>query len=107
VTGQSAQSAPLRDSTVKDIALSAMGLAGYFVLGKTLSNHAAECFLVLAKYIPDASQDGAHTINVTNHGNFSMVYNNLASPDFGKFVGFLYRHEGMTLALEALVHVQR
>jgi hypothetical protein len=40
---------------------------------------------------------GAYSLNVTNHGNFSTVYNNVASPDFGKFVGFLYRHEGMTL----------
>ena len=40
---------------------------------------------------------GAYTLNVTNHGNYNAVYNNVASPDFGKFVGFLYRHEGMTL----------
>jgi hypothetical protein len=40
---------------------------------------------------------GAYSLNVTNHGNFSTVYNNFASPDYGKFVGFLYRHEGMTL----------
>jgi hypothetical protein len=40
---------------------------------------------------------GAYSLNVTNHGNFSTVYNNVASPDYGKFVGFLYRHEGMTL----------
>ncbi len=40
---------------------------------------------------------GAYTINVTDHGNFSTVYNNIASPNFGHFVGFLYRHEGMTL----------
>jgi len=40
---------------------------------------------------------GAYTLNVTDHGNFSTVYNNVTSPDFGKFVGFLYRHEGMTL----------
>jgi hypothetical protein len=40
---------------------------------------------------------GAYSLNITNHGNFSTVYNNVASPDFGKFVGFLYRHEGMTL----------
>jgi len=38
-----------------------------------------------------------YTLNVTDHGNFSTVYNNVTSPDFGKFVGFLYRHEGMTL----------
>ena len=40
---------------------------------------------------------GAYSLNVTNHGNFSTVYNNIASPYFGKFVGLLYRHEGMTL----------
>jgi hypothetical protein len=40
---------------------------------------------------------GAYSLNVTNHGNFNTVYNNVTSPDFGKFVGFLYRHEGMTL----------
>jgi hypothetical protein len=37
---------------------------------------------------------GVYTLNVTNHGNFSTVYNNTASPNFGQFVGFLYRHEG-------------
>jgi len=40
---------------------------------------------------------GAYSLNVTNHGNFSTVYNNVTSPNYGKFVGFLYRHEGMTL----------
>ena len=37
---------------------------------------------------------GVYSLNVTNHGNFSTVYNNTASPNFGQFVGFLYRHEG-------------
>ncbi len=40
---------------------------------------------------------GVYSLNITNHGNYSTVYNNVTSPDFGKFVGFLYRHEGMTL----------
>jgi Carboxypeptidase regulatory-like domain len=40
---------------------------------------------------------GAYSLNLTNHGNFSTVYNNVASPDYGKFVGLIYRHEGMTL----------
>jgi hypothetical protein len=40
---------------------------------------------------------GAYSLNVTNHGNYSTVYNNVASPNFRKFVGLLYRHEGMTL----------
>ena len=40
---------------------------------------------------------GAYSLNVTNHGNYNTVYNNVTSPNFGQFVGFLYRHEGMTL----------
>ena len=40
---------------------------------------------------------GVYTLNVTNHGNFNAVYNNVASPNFGQFVGFLYRHEGMVI----------
>ncbi len=37
---------------------------------------------------------GVYTLNVTNHMNFNAVYNNVASPNFGNFAGFLYRHEG-------------
>jgi len=37
---------------------------------------------------------GVYTLNVTNHGNFNAVYNNVTSPNFGHFAGFLYRHEG-------------
>lgn len=37
---------------------------------------------------------GVYTLNVTNHGNFNAVYNNVTSPNFGTFAGFLYRHEG-------------
>jgi len=40
---------------------------------------------------------GVYTLNVTNHGNFSTVFNNVASPNFGQFVGFLYRHEGAVI----------
>jgi hypothetical protein len=40
---------------------------------------------------------GVFTLNVTNHGNYNAVYNNVTSPDFGKVVGFLYRHEGLIL----------
>ena len=40
---------------------------------------------------------GGYTLNVTDHGNFTTVYNNVASPNFGKFVGFLYRHEGTVI----------
>ena len=31
---------------------------------------------------------GLYMINLTNHGNFSQVYNNVSSPQFGEFVGF-------------------
>jgi hypothetical protein len=37
---------------------------------------------------------GVYTTNVTNHGNYTTVYNNIASPYSGLFTGFLYRHEG-------------
>lgn len=40
---------------------------------------------------------GAYTLNVTDHGNYNAVYNNVTSPLYGRFVGFLYRHEGMIL----------
>jgi hypothetical protein len=40
---------------------------------------------------------GVYTLNVTNHGNYNAVYNNIASPNFGQFVGFLYRHEGAVI----------
>ncbi len=40
---------------------------------------------------------GGYTLNVTDHGNFTTVYNNTASPNFGKFVGWLYRHEGTVI----------
>jgi hypothetical protein len=31
---------------------------------------------------------GLYMINLTNHGNFSQVYNNVTSPQFGEFTGF-------------------
>jgi hypothetical protein len=37
---------------------------------------------------------GVYVLNLTNHGNFNAVYNNVTSPNFGQFAGFLYRHEG-------------
>ena len=40
---------------------------------------------------------GVYTLNVTNHHNFNAVYNNVTSPIFGSFAGFLYRHEGMII----------
>ncbi len=35
--------------------------------------------------------------NVTNHGNFRDVYNNVASPYFGNFTGFLHRSYELSL----------
>lgn len=40
---------------------------------------------------------GAYTRNVTNHGNFNAVYNNVTSPNFGQFAGFLDRTEGAVI----------
>jgi Carboxypeptidase regulatory-like domain len=40
---------------------------------------------------------GVYTLNTTDHGNYNAVYNNVASPNFSKFAGFLYRHEGMII----------
>lgn len=37
---------------------------------------------------------GVYVLNATNHHNFNAVYNNVTSPNFGNFAGFLYRHEG-------------
>jgi hypothetical protein len=31
---------------------------------------------------------GLYMINLTNHGNFNQVYNNVTSPQFGQFTGF-------------------
>ena len=31
---------------------------------------------------------GLYMINLTNHGNFTQVYNNVTSPQFGQFTGF-------------------
>jgi len=31
---------------------------------------------------------GGYTINVTDHGNFSTIYNNVTSPLFGQLVGY-------------------
>jgi len=40
---------------------------------------------------------GVYTTNVTNHGNYTTIYNNTASPYSGLFTGFLYRHEGAVI----------
>ncbi len=31
---------------------------------------------------------GLYVVNLTNHGNFNQIYNNVASPQFGQFAGF-------------------
>src|SRR5258708_44572 len=41
---------------------------------------------------------GLYSINLTNHGNFHDVYNNDASPFFGKFTGFQRRVDGFILS---------
>jgi hypothetical protein len=41
---------------------------------------------------------GIYSINLTNHGNFHDVYNNDASPFFGKFTGFQRRVDGFILS---------
>src|SRR6267143_1865124 len=41
---------------------------------------------------------GLYSINLTNHGNFHDVYNNEASPFFGKFNGFQRRVDGFLLS---------
>jgi hypothetical protein len=40
---------------------------------------------------------GFYSLNVTNHGNFNAVYNNVTAPTFGQFVGFLDRREGAVI----------
>jgi Carboxypeptidase regulatory-like domain len=37
---------------------------------------------------------GVYSLNLTNHGNFNSVYNNVTAPNYGTFSGFQYRHEG-------------
>jgi hypothetical protein len=41
---------------------------------------------------------GLYSINLTNHGNFHDVYNNEASPFFGRFIGFQRRVDGFILS---------
>jgi hypothetical protein len=41
---------------------------------------------------------GAYSINLTNHGNFNDVYNNVTSPVFGQFVGFQRRTDGLIIS---------
>jgi len=40
---------------------------------------------------------GFYSLNLTNHGNFNAVYNNVTAPNFGQFVGFLDRREGAVI----------
>jgi hypothetical protein len=41
---------------------------------------------------------GLYSINLTNHGNFHDVYNNVSSPLFGEFTGFQRRVNGFILS---------
>jgi len=41
---------------------------------------------------------GLYSINLTNHGNFHDVYNNVSSPFFGQFTGFQRRVDGFILS---------
>ena len=40
---------------------------------------------------------GVYTLNLTNHSNPHDVLNNIASPDFGHFVGFQHRVNGLLI----------
>jgi len=40
---------------------------------------------------------GFYSLNVTNHGNYNAVFNNVTAPNFGQFVGFLDRRDGAVI----------
>jgi len=40
---------------------------------------------------------GFYSLNITDHGNFNAVYNNVTAPNFGEFVGFLDRRDGAVI----------
>ena len=40
---------------------------------------------------------GFYSLNLTNHGNFNAVYNNVTAPNFGQFAGFLDRRDGAVI----------
>jgi hypothetical protein len=40
---------------------------------------------------------GVYMLNVTNHGNFIAVFNNVTAPNFGQFAGFNFRTEGVII----------
>jgi hypothetical protein len=42
---------------------------------------------------------GFYVINLTNHGNFSQVYNNVTSPNFGRFTEFERRQSAFLLSV--------
>jgi hypothetical protein len=42
---------------------------------------------------------GFYVINLTNHGNFNQVYNNVASPNFGRFTEFERRQTAFLLSV--------
>jgi hypothetical protein len=42
---------------------------------------------------------GLYVINLTNHGNFNQVYNNITSPHFGDFTGFERRRTAFLLSV--------
>lgn len=42
---------------------------------------------------------GLYAINLTNHGNFNEVYNNITSPHFGNFTGFERRQTAFLLSV--------
>ncbi len=42
---------------------------------------------------------GFYVINLTNHGNFSQVYNNVTSPNFGRFTEFERRQTAFLLSV--------
>jgi hypothetical protein len=42
---------------------------------------------------------GFYVINLTNHGNFSQVYNNITSPNFGRFTEFERRQTAFLLSV--------
>jgi len=42
---------------------------------------------------------GFYVINLTNHGNFSQVFNNVTSPHFGRFTEFERRQTAFLLSV--------
>ena len=40
---------------------------------------------------------GFYSLNVTNHGNYNAVFNNVTAPNFGQFAGFMDRRDGAVI----------